>query len=113
MSDLEMAILCAEAMGLRPYVENGAVQRASDHSIYVVNEHRECGYSVYNPLSNDSQAMALLKKFKMHVTPMWLAMGDERFVGWNVGNGDGHEDMDLNRAICEAVAAIRSQGAGK
>ena len=81
MTDLEMTRLCAEAMNL-PMIQGNSICSAD-----------------YDPLHNDAQAMALVKKF--HIA-----------LGWNdPGWGAFRQDIkswvtndDLNRAIVECIA---------
>jgi hypothetical protein len=63
----------------------------------------------YNPLRNDAQAMALVKKFRLEVDTSIIANDDE----WGViscSDGMVVEQSiatDLNRAIVECVAKMR------
>ena len=56
----------------------------------------------YDPLHDDAQAMALVKKFRLLVdggNAMWCVHGDTA--------GSGRIDDDLNRAIVGCVAQMR------
>ena len=61
----------------------------------------------WNPLHNDAQAMALVKKLGLDIHCR------EDMNGWYVGRGRLHEGLsihaDLNRAICQNVADIQAQ----
>jgi hypothetical protein len=84
MTDLEMTRLCAKAMGFTEPPEWS---------------------SFYDPLLNDAQALALVKKFRLTISPS--IPSDETFA-WAVELGDesAHSD-DLNRAIVEFVARMQ------
>lgn len=101
MTDLEMARLCAEAIGL-------IVQDQSERAIFVSvkkKDHRLL-WKRYDPLHDDAQAMALVKKFKIECTRKhgeWntLVGPSESVTGDETGS-----NTDLNRAICECVARL-------
>ena len=105
MTDLEITRHCAEAMGWHTgrLASKVVAYSVRDCAIIAGNDHG--GESVYDPLHDDAQAMALVKKFK--------PMIDTYFDGtWVVGSG-WHgavqiENTDLNRAICECVAKLQA-----
>ena len=79
MNDLEITRLCAEAIKLERF-------------------------TAYTPLTNDKQAMMLVKKF--HIALGW------NNPGWGAFRQDTKQwvtDADLNRAICECVAKMQTQ----
>lgn len=100
MKDLEMTKLCAEAMGL---CINDAGVVLLGHSFH----------AIYAPLTDDSQAMELMKKFKLDVE--WLT------ESWDVTSWDWRGEryqcdatagsVDLNRAIVECVAKLQAAAA--
>ena len=102
MTDLEMTRLCAEAIGK---------QWNADQTDYIRTlESRALGpaWCVYDPLHDDAQAMALVRKFRLIIVPR---VSDD---GWNVGPAIGQLDMSndvssngLNRAIVECVAKMQ------
>ena len=104
MTDLEMTRLCAEAMGLHP-------SPYGEDRLEVVTWHGPDGehptYRIYEPLNDDAQAMALVKKFVLHIE--WLATKD-----WAVDYGSRANPQhiacnpDLSRAIVECVAKMQS-----
>jgi hypothetical protein len=113
MDDLEMTKLCAEAMDLpTPEIRGEAVFCGgfTTRGFTGKSEYRSGGMR-YNPLHDDAQAMALVKKFGL----------DIQFFYWNepeVSKHDAHgkllcksQNADLNRAICECVAKLK-QGEG-
>ena len=114
MTDLEITKLCAEAMGLQHHVPRDAF----DGEFWVM----VIGYSIedipfvsrYDPLHDDAQAMALVKKFHLQIN-IWNELSTARGLleaGWwrvdsqsqNVTARHG----DLNRAICECVAKMKA-----
>lgn len=105
MNDLEMTRLCAEAMGLTVHYEThfGKRQRLAESANDggVVYDH-------FDPLHDDAQAMALVKKFKLEIVTV-----DSGENGWQVfseaiGIKATVRNLDLNRAICECVANMQS-----
>lgn len=118
MSDLELVRLCAEAMGLYllPAYPKG-------HLLYNPNHDRggfmwsgeidgEGCYFIqsgaYDPLHDDAQAMALVKKMSLCISapqsyevsgPKWGVGQDHKLSTWG---------PDLNRAIVECVAKMQA-----
>ena len=105
MTDLEMTALCAEAMGFRIVYPDQA-----DLPLCIESSR---GAGMYNPLHDDAQAMALVKRF-------WLKIG----YGHRIKDGEmGPEEWrvsvnfggpyiwgpDLNRAIVECVANLKGR----
>ena len=88
MTDLEITKLCAEAMGGEGFA------------------YDEFGPK-YDPLHDDAQAMALVKKFELSVE-----FSDEFHTNsdWAVCRGTTIQaySRDLNRAICECVAKMQA-----
>lgn len=102
MTDLEITKLCAEAMGeVVSEYEGYFFFAGSAYPAAQRNTH-------YNPLVNDAQTMALVKKFLLP-------------VGYNGGWGCVKLDKDgmlicgayhypsLNRAVCVVVAEMQSR----
>jgi hypothetical protein len=96
MTDLEATRLCFEAMGLR-----------QDHTTlrpaYFDSGLGDWGSVVdYDPLNNDAQAMALVKRFNVHCIRkdgQWWASPEGGYFT------NGQLQDDLNRAIVYTVAA--------
>src|SRR4051812_44745693 len=92
-----MTKVCAEAMDLHVPTFS-----TDETKVYVVGPDERTCY-VYNPLHDDAQAMALVKRFHPHVC--WQT-GDF----WEVQNSDMNaacaiaHNSDLNRAVVECVA---------
>ena len=106
MTDLEITKLCAEAMGLQHHVPRDAF----DGEFWVM----VIGYSIedipfvsrYDPLHDDEQAMALVKKFRLSV------FFDHENGHWCVSLDLTGEDIcnaDLNRAACMCVSKMESK----
>lgn len=89
MTDIELIKRCAEKMGI------------------VFGDAELCGIKwkmdpfldevTYNPLVNDAQAMALLKKFIVECQPVIRDFQDAILM---------NQPFDFNRAICECVAGM-------
>ena len=92
MTDLEITRLCAEAIG-PDCIGNS-----------------ENDWHLYDPLHDDAQAMALVKRFQLYMAVQTDRKGDY----WSVTAGrvskHPHESCqtDLNRAICECVATMQN-----
>lgn len=90
MNDLEITKLCAEAMGRKIVCE------------WVLLK--------YNPLHNDAQAMALVKRFHIQIWPeVKRSLREHIYTGWTTfifGTGTA-TSTNLNRAICECVAKMQ------
>ncbi len=101
VTDLEITRLCAEAMGFNEFPPK-QFWTDDDRSYFHVSDR---GLPVvYDPLHDDAQAMALVKRFQLYIG------------GWT-GNGtvtvsiEGRmltSSTDLNRAICECVAKMQA-----
>ena len=94
MTDLEMTLLCAEAMGY----DNASGDTVSEFGcrIYMT-------WTYYNPLHDDAQAMALVKKLRIGISPYFK--GDV----WCISTLEIDVDStDLNRAIVECVAKMQA-----
>ena len=109
MTDLEITRLCAEAMGtpmqlVEPqFLWPTGVMLAPAKGEFLVS---------YDPLNNDAQAFALVKKFDLavwghaHAAGNWKYHVECNYTGGRedtlgLGHGDTH-----NRAICECVAKM-------
>ena len=105
MTDLEMTKLCAKAMGI--------THEWDSESVFLGIGHGHMPSVRYDPLHNDAQAMALVKKFGMHlqvsegVLPLYAGTLPE-INCWSVIATDdaGADNADLNRAIVETVAMM-------
>ena len=105
MSDVEIIKLCAEAMGysINSYqTRPGIVLTVTPPS----RDPQSLSSSFdYRPLHDDTQAMALMKKFGLHPVPEW-----DEGSSWTVfGGGYSAMSDDLNRAICECVAKMQAE----
>lgn len=103
MTDLEIVRKCAEKMGLH-FMHNGD----GTISINISHPDDRPAYYRYDPLKDDAQAMALVKRCGFGIewhdgtpVPYWAVFtmnynGDDQ--------GTIAHDPDLNRAICLCVA---------
>ena len=93
MTDIEMTMLCALAIGWDAFIDG-------DRVLYKKTSYPE--FLDYDPLHDDAHAMALVKKFNLGIVFFSDAM-------WSVN--DRHnvsQSSSLNRAICECVAKMQS-----
>lgn len=115
MTDLEMTRLCAEAMGLPHFATVPGSEKISGiYESRIVIKGFGQG-EIYHPLTDDAQAMALVKKFKVwNMFPDNGSLGRHGIVvtiakdeSGNDGYVSEHPD-DLNRAIVECVAKMQA-----
>ena len=103
MTDLEITRSCAEAMG---HEMGGVMSLADPERVYAKNAEgfNDGTYSLYNPLHDDAQAMALVKKFNL-----WISAPHGLCNWWSVSSDESWAEyaQDLNRAICECVAKMQ------
>lgn len=100
MTDQEMTRLCAEARGLTPRTPT------------LKKQFNERIFEFYNPLHDDAQAMALVKKFGLRIVEAPEGGGAEvwEVVKWDWRSNEDEvcaENVDLNRAIVECVARMQ------
>ena len=101
MTDLEITKLCAEAMGHTPVSGTDGIGNVMIWT-HTGKTPTTIGAQIYDPLHDDAQAMVLVKKYQLHITPPeesdeWIVTGVSRFSG----------SHDLNRAICECAAKMQ------
>ena len=108
MTDLEMTRLCAEAMGIATEESHGVLAAYYREGEGLIQE-------IYDPLHDDAQAMALVKRFELTLTLGKSGQGSPRHgsrTGWRAcpykGMDGAPRDMDLNRAICLCVAKMQA-----
>ena len=104
MTDLEITKLCAEAMGLE--VPSWSVKAT------VLTVYDSAGVlSRYDPMHDDTQAMALVKEFGLTILPN---DDDSWWVGLSLDSPDTESaDADtLNRAIGLCIAKIEKSKHG-
>lgn len=103
MTDLEITRLCGKAMGL-PLADT--IRELADKCFYAESGR---GNVKYDPLHNDSQVMALVKKLKIFIEP---PLAGETEWGANIMDDVGAKSLfyaqeeNLNAAICECVAKM-------
>lgn len=106
MTDLEMTKLCAEAMGyesIKLGTRRGPGREPFD-TVWVAHNALDdhLVYEVLSGLFADAQAMALVKKFWLHVIP-----SNYIFLVCTTGKKFKGMSIDINRAIVECVANMQ------
>lgn len=100
MTDLEITRLCARAMELKFEEWKDSIRKVTLFRGHLPN------YDLYDPLHDDVQAMALVKRFNVELLrgDKWRARceGQSLYEAWA---------DNLNRAICLCVAKMQ-QSAG-
>lgn len=116
LTDLEITKLCAEAMEDPPSLPGSSEIWDVDICYLPGTGSQKITQrvrSAYDPLRNDAQAMALVKKLNLCIMPP-TARADERWGCSLYPNiWIASDANDLNRAICKCVARIqleRSRG---
>lgn len=108
MTDEEIIKLCAEAMDIRlATTEAGELA----HMCGIPYYHNGMRTIAYDPLHNDAQAMALVKRFKLdiaHWLPDECSGVNVFYFGGKVKAQIETSDADINRAICECVATMQA-----
>ena len=99
MTDLEITRLCAQAMGYDFVASEKHVRTRATGSLLPYDRY-------YDPLHDDAQAMALVKKFQLSV--YWIADSEGGWsAAWDFGPHVYADNSDINRAICECVAKMQ------
>jgi len=110
MTDLEMVKRCAEKMGFSQVgAAHGKIEVVSSGERFKPREDLMLERPfLYDPLTNDAQAMALVKRFGLWIEAnddgsksIWVVTGD-RVCGQN----ERFISKDLNRAIVECVSRL-------
>lgn len=94
MTDLELCVACAKAMGL---IHN--FRLSGTLFVYNNDDSGNTYRTDYDPLHDNAQAMALLKNYPTQILPELARHALDRT-----------EPFNLNRAICLCVASITEQG---
>ena len=100
MTDLEMTRLCAEALDLLVEYDHSGVRLLVGNDVGGYNRYD------YDPLHNDTQAMALVKSYSLKIYQRDDGSGDPHAL-WDVCGPDenwGAVSDNLNRAIVECCA---------
>ena len=105
MTDLEITKLCAEAMALEFKVAR-ELWCGNSAPLAVWTKNGE-----YQPLHDDAQAMALVKRLELWIQPprqghLSGTPSDYWFVAHSAKGGDSRS-LDLNQTICECAAKIQ------
>ena len=82
---------------------------------FVIPTPSEGSNPKYDPLNDDKQAMALVKRFQMDIQ-RYLALSEESRGHWEVvatiAGWDKTVSEDLNRAIVECIAKVQKASNG-
>jgi hypothetical protein len=107
MTDLEATQLCAKAIGGRYDTHPDGIGRFIPSTAHPAQNI--FAFDRYDPLHDDAQAMALVKRFRLEID----ATGEFGEDYWSVRlpDGRGMGSKDLNRAIVMCVATIREGAA--
>ena len=102
MTDLEITRLCGKAMNLDLVQRNA--KKSSGYWSMELCKH-------YDPLHDDAQAMALVRKFRLNIVYIGIRESPStRAVEWWCMDVTQHFEGPgdtLNQAICECVAKMR------
>ena len=104
MEDLEATRLCAEAMGIAAHENDDGAIRFLESGIH---------YRKYDPLHDDAQAMALVKRFDMVIErdgPSLFGVTLFGDGGYAKGNPTFvvRKEPDINRAVVYCVAKMQA-----
>ena len=101
MTDLELTKKCAEAMGIALYPSEYPGLETKFY-LHPIIDGKELNRR-YDPLHDDAQAMALVKKLALDI------YAPRKDFHWIVGTASitRVENTDLNRAIVECVAKLQ------
>lgn len=103
MTDIEIIKKCADRMDYKVALDiHGTF-------FFVTDGTKQPERHDYNPLTDDAQAMALVKKFGLIIEPDGVMPTTEWWVQVWVSDEircTGFANKDLNRAICECVARL-------
>jgi len=101
MTDLEATRLCAKAIGGRYDTHPDGIGRFIPSTAHPAQNI--FAFDRYDPLHDDAQAMALVKRFSLDIEAPYIGQPN-----WMVAHENGGGcDPDLNRAIVMCVATIR------
>lgn len=98
MNDLELTKACAGAMDF-PTVVHEHNEHLPSWSWSVQIQMREGGFTLYDPLHDDAQAMALVRTLRLCI----IHDGEQWQAGSSFDFSQPICDADLNRAICRAA----------
>ena len=104
MTDLEMTKLCAEAMGYVPIKSTLQKKGETEAKYWKRKDGTEMMMSIYRPLHDDAQAMALVKRFKLDIH--WQIAGAV-YVCFENRPASIDGSGNLNRAIVQCVAKLQ------
>ena len=101
MTDLELTKACADAMG-DPLIKDDDGKLMESGGYYFIDS------GIYDPLTDDKQAMALVKRLQLAV--YWIPDSEGGWAAsYDFGPNVSATNADLNRAIVECVAAMQTK----
>ncbi len=105
-SDIELTLLCAKAMGWEARVTKDL--KGGEHVVRrAPMDHMQDVWTVFEPLTDDAQAMGMVKRFRMDIRHLFavdsMAESTWEVVG-TIAGWDKTKNKDLNRALVECVA---------
>ena len=108
MTDLEITRLCAEAMGIHgafsDWDDNRWEPPKRKHNFLIAGRLGNVD-GVYDPLHDDAQSMALVKRFMLNI----CAFSGMAELGYQTRDRfTTFSDESINRAICECVAKMQA-----
>src|SRR6266853_980443 len=107
MNDLELTKACAQALG---FPAREAAGLGIDEPARVILYRPNGLWILYEPLIDNAQVMALVKRFEMQLWPEYERKSNgAKLLGWNAYiRGIGTvTSQELNRAIVECAAKMR------
>ncbi len=108
MDDLELTKRCAMAMEYFDVLEWSKATHISSPSAMAARRFPTSPFENYDPLTDDQQAMALVKRFRLAIHPPNPEGPRKYHKEWTVEHVEsqmGESSTDLNRAVCMCVAA--------
>jgi hypothetical protein len=94
VTDVEMMRLCAAAVGITLGESNGQL-------------YDKGTFAPWNPVTNDTQAMLLIRKFRLEVSGANTEWCVCKAIGDYESAHAATHNINLNRAICECVARMQ------
>lgn len=114
MTDLEMTKLCAEAMGIACEVNTDS---HGSEFVEIIQARNPGNGGEYDPLHDDAQAMALVKRFLLILEPddscpecsYWAATYINHSKEKGTKSVAVRKAIDLNSAIVECIAKMKAR----
>ena len=91
MTDLELTKACVEKMGIAWNADRTGTE--------ILYDRGDGADDLYDPLNDDAQAMAMVKKFRLDIEHPERGKSLRTVIGWGNGKQTIAQSKDLNRAI--------------